>query len=56
VGSDSRGRESLQVIIDELLIASHWMPLEVRHTHLLAGAIVNSAKNVHRVVVELRAV
>ena len=32
------------------------MPLEVRHAHLLAGAVVHAAKYVHTVVVVLCAV
>lgn len=49
-------RERLEVVVDELLIAGDWVPLEICHAHLLARTVVYAAENVHGVVVKLGAV
>ena len=42
----------MQVVIYEVFIGRYWCPLIVVNIHLLAGAVVNTAKNVD-VIIEI---
>jgi hypothetical protein len=54
--SDTGRRECLQVVVNVILVRGDWVPLEVLNSHLLAGAVVHTSKDINTVVVILSAV